>query len=76
MKHDYPCACRHTGIVAPFTGAWIETMDHVLVMYAKEVAPFTGAWIETNLPFWHCCMMCVAPFTGAWIETIIGVLIF
>ena len=34
--------------VAPFTGAWIETLDHARRGEAGGVAPFTGAWIETR----------------------------
>ena len=35
-------------IVAPFTGAWIETFLCLLIAcHVKHVAPFTGAWIET-----------------------------
>ena len=33
--------------VAPFTGAWIETAQHLARLMAGRVAPFTGAWIET-----------------------------
>ena len=33
--------------VAPFTGAWIETMTPNTGIEEGEVAPFTGAWIET-----------------------------
>ena len=32
-------------IVAPYTGAWIETMYQNFA-----VAPYTGAWIETGTP--------------------------
>ena len=35
-------------IVAPFTGAWIETINGDLKTAISKVAPFTGAWIETN----------------------------
>ena len=34
-------------VVAPFTGAWIETFKDINVNRSKGVAPFTGAWIET-----------------------------
>ena len=34
-------------IVAPFTGAWIETMYLPMPTRSVAVAPFTGAWIET-----------------------------
>ena len=36
----------HDGLVAPFTGAWIE-MSLTPWRYSRTaVAPFTGAWIE------------------------------
>ena len=34
-------------LVAPFTGAWIETALCELLGIDLTVAPFTGAWIET-----------------------------
>ncbi len=34
--------------VAPFTGAWIETMLYWPEERPYDVAPFTGAWIETG----------------------------
>ena len=34
-------------MVAPFTGAWIETKDRLPAHERIKVAPFTGAWIET-----------------------------
>ena len=34
-------------LVAPFTGAWIETIIHLTSFAVAAVAPFTGAWIET-----------------------------
>ena len=36
-----------TQLVAPYTGAWIET--HLVEGHrcGQEVAPYTGAWIET-----------------------------
>ena len=58
--------------VAPFTGAWIETIVPPLVLYIiHNVAPFTGAWIETSVGFGRFFKASVAPFTGAWIETIL-----
>ncbi len=36
-------------MVAPFTGAWIETVCDEMVSVIITVAPFTGAWIETTL---------------------------
>ena len=34
-------------IVAPITGAWIETSVVLVDGVIKSVAPITGAWIET-----------------------------
>jgi len=34
--------------VAPFTGAWIETIWNESPEVRCVVAPFTGAWIETQ----------------------------
>ncbi len=34
-------------LVAPFTGAWIETALRYCSSVIIRVAPFTGAWIET-----------------------------
>ena len=36
-------------LVAPFTGAWIETDDFEAWWQVYPVAPFTGAWIETYI---------------------------
>ena len=36
-------------LVAPFTGAWIETCLFLCGQTGLSVAPFTGAWIETAL---------------------------
>ena len=56
-------------IVAPFTGAWIETWSLLRPPSPLTVAPFTGAWIETSRPARGIVIRLVAPFTGAWIET-------
>ena len=34
--------------VAPFVGAWIETIMDKILDAAEKVAPFVGAWIETE----------------------------
>ena len=34
------------GLVAPFTGAWIEIVTWLIALLMMYVAPFTGAWIE------------------------------
>ena len=36
-------------IVAPHTGAWIETKYDVATSVVTAVAPHTGAWIETMI---------------------------
>ncbi len=56
-------------MVAPFTGAWIETKMYLFQNQIALVAPFTGAWIETIGPLYAYDNEDVAPFTGAWIET-------
>ena len=38
--------CRHA--VAPYTGAWIETVIARRIFSDDNVAPYTGAWIETT----------------------------
>ena len=55
--------------VAPFVGAWIETIDNQKHSHHNEVAPFVGAWIETIDNQKHYHHNEVAPFVGAWIET-------
>ena len=33
--------------VAPYVGAWIETLECVIDLRSCGVAPYVGAWIET-----------------------------
>jgi len=40
--------------VAPYTGAWIETLPASAMALAASVAPYTGAWIETETDVLHC----------------------
>ena len=37
------------GNVAPYVGAWIETICCILANGSESVAPYVGAWIETRL---------------------------
>ena len=37
----------HQTAVAPYTGAWIETLEKMGLTDMDYVAPYTGAWIET-----------------------------
>ena len=57
------------GMVAPRTGAWIETVQALVKAGIVQVAPRTGAWIETIYAVWESTNPRVAPRTGAWIET-------
>ena len=56
-------------IVAPRTGAWIETQIASNLTYSSCVAPRTGAWIETVPSRLIIPANPVTPRTGAWIET-------
>ena len=56
--------------VAPYTGAWIETLEVSLLLIISGVAPYTGAWIETFVRAGETPVNRVAPYTGAWIETL------
>ena len=38
-------------LVAPTTGAWIETVARLDDELCSSVAPTTGAWIETGLSY-------------------------
>ena len=40
---------RHVFLVAPYVGAWIETLLGGLFGKSNIVAPYVGAWIETVL---------------------------
>ena len=35
-------------VVAPYMGAWIETLLYAQRLFRQDVAPYMGAWIETN----------------------------
>jgi len=56
-------------MVAPITGAWIETAIKSVMGAVVNVAPITGAWIETETYRAQLLVTIVAPITGAWIET-------
>ena len=61
--------CAYRQKVAPYAGAWIETIFIILKKRKPHVAPYAGAWIETLLPLGAASSRCVAPYAGAWIET-------
>ena len=43
------CPCGHYKLppVAPYVGAWIETLKTHTIWKQHQVAPYVGAWIET-----------------------------
>ena len=55
--------------VAPYVGAWIETIAETIKRSPYNVAPYVGAWIETNDSKRLISLRRVAPYVGAWIET-------
>ena len=56
--------------VAPYVGAWIETMHVYTELPTRRVAPYVGAWIETCNAQADTRQGSVAPYVGAWIETL------
>ena len=58
-------------IVAPYVGAWIETVLSSRKRILRFVAPYVGAWIETSSCTSFDTYCKVAPYVGAWIETTI-----
>ena len=56
--------------VAPREGAWIETLDELVLDGIVTVAPREGAWIETGVSLAASFFSGVAPREGAWIETL------
>ena len=66
-SHSTSCICAHG--VAPYVGAWIETLSYSFHTVRLTVAPYVGAWIETVCRQRHDRRRPVAPYVGAWIET-------
>ena len=48
MKLTITRSSMGTSMVAPRTGAWIETPQQIAASRQAAVAPRTGAWIETD----------------------------
>ena len=61
---------RESTQVAPYVGAWIETLLGYINKNTHTVAPYVGAWIETRTSLRASAHTTVAPYVGAWIETI------
>ena len=58
--------------VAPYAGAWIESLGLCPFKRAFDVAPYAGAWIERSVRHGWTSRGKVAPYAGAWIERVTG----
>ena len=58
-----------TGVVAPFAGAWIETLPTVTSPARNESPPSRGRGSKHYGYGTARLGLAVAPFAGAWIET-------
>mgnify|MGYP007009154606 CR=1 FL=1 len=47
LKHQDRASKQRRICVAPYAGAWIETVLNFSIASAASVAPYAGAWIET-----------------------------
>ncbi len=56
-------------VIAPYAGAWIETLSVGELNYRFQIAPYAGAWIETTSYANLDGVSEIAPYAGAWIET-------
>ena len=48
LKPGYLVVVKERVWVAPYMGAWIETIRDSLFSIQSSVAPYMGAWIETR----------------------------
>ena len=69
MKHVDVGRLHLRHFVAPYVGAWIETIVYLHLVALCPVAPYVGAWIETVHSTTRLLPATVAPYVGAWIET-------
>ena len=69
LKHEIEEQIRSSRRVAPYVGAWIETLGKAKREHDYNVAPYVGAWIETQDVSVSGDTVPVAPYVGAWIET-------
>ena len=51
-------------LVAPYAGAWIETMSAMPDSARLCVAPYAGAWIETSMSVLAICNCGRRPLRG------------
>ena len=47
MKLKNTLQLTKPNVVAPYVGAWIETLECKPAVKSVRVAPYVGAWIET-----------------------------
>ena len=52
MKRVYSAYVIVAEYVAPYAGAWIETISVSVSKIPSGVAPYAGAWIETDYNYW------------------------
>ena len=71
LKQRYDLLEAHLDKVAPYVGAWIETLLELVCITWLPVAPYVGAWIETIMICFIVMYRQVAPYVGAWIETLL-----
>src|SRR5258707_1782 len=69
-KLPYLQCLRCAAIVAPFTGAWIETLALGAELHAVVSLPSRERGSKPDPERKRRKLWTVAPFTGAWIETI------
>ena len=51
-------------LVAPYAGAWIETLERSRRRKGSPVAPYAGAWIETLAKFVGSSLYSSRPLRG------------
>ena len=49
LKHGTLIPLQFVHFVAPYVGAWIETVLETISFESAPVAPYVGAWIETEI---------------------------
>ena len=49
MKHVLLTNGRNPVKVAPYVGAWVETIGTTATPNYTQVAPYVGAWVETDI---------------------------
>ena len=50
LKHSHSSSDYLRIEVAPYVGAWVETLRILVSFCTNSVAPYVGAWVETGRP--------------------------